>query len=270
MPPIQMIKSIESFIEAVRADSASWNPNEPKWFRGEPRTDTPLLPTLYREHLAEFENPLLQMFRSRASGYHDFVPDVERNDQWLFLARHAGLPTRLLDWTEGALIGLHFALQEKEPLVWMLNPLELNELAGVRQSADRMREFPLTWVDHAGANPAFENINGAWIQDKRGVQFPVAVYPHYIHARLRAQRSCFTVHGKRKQGLDTLVPDRILKSYAIDPDCRESMLNELRTLGVTDSVVFPDLDGLAKELKARFSTAPRLTAGPTQSSRNSG
>ena len=85
-----MITSIENFIEAaVRADSTSWNPKEPKWFRGEPRSLTPLLPTLYREGLAAFENPLLQMFRSRASGYHDVVPDVERTDQWLFLARHA-------------------------------------------------------------------------------------------------------------------------------------------------------------------------------------
>src|SRR5437667_5018924 len=201
----QMIKSIEKFIEVVRADSTSWNRREPTWFRGEPRSDTPLLPTLYREDLAEFENPLLQMFRSRASGYHDVVPDVERTDQWLFLARHAGLPTRLLDWTEGSLIGLHFALQEKEPVIWMLNPLELNERAGVPQSAGKMREFPLTWVDHAGKNPAFENIAGAWVLDKRGAQLPVAVYPTYIHARLRAQRSCFTVHGKLKQGLDTLV-----------------------------------------------------------------
>jgi len=250
----QMIKSIEKFIEVVRADSTSWNRREPTWFRGEPRSLTPLLPTLYREGLAAFENPLLQIFRSRASGYHDVVPDVERTDQWLFLARHAGLPTRLLDWTEGALIGLHFALQEqeKEPVVWMLNPLELNELAGVRQSANRMREFPVTWVEHGGKNPAFENIAGAWVLDQRGVELPVAVYPHYIHARLRAQRSCFTVHGKRKQGLDTLVPDKILKRYAVDPLCRESMLNELRTLGITDSVAFPDLDGLAKELKARF------------------
>src|SRR5215469_7494295 len=86
-----MIKTIENFIEAVRADSTSWNGKEPKWFRGEPRSLTPLLPTLYREGLADFENPLLQMFRSRASGYHDVVPDVERNDQWLFLARHAGV-----------------------------------------------------------------------------------------------------------------------------------------------------------------------------------
>jgi len=166
----QMIKSIENFVEAVRTDSTSWNPKEPKWFRGEPRSPTPLLPTLYRESLAAIENPLLQMFRSRAPGYHDAVPDRERTDQWLFLARHAGLPTRLLDWTEGALIGLHFALQETEPVVWMLNPLALNELAGiVHPNGCQMREFPLTWVEHGGKNPAFENIAGAWELDQRGV-----------------------------------------------------------------------------------------------------
>jgi hypothetical protein len=119
-----------------------------------------------------------------------------------------------------------------------------------------MREFPLTWFDPspgANKNPAFENIGGAWVQDRQGVQLPVAVYPTYVHARLRAQRSCFTVHGKQKHGLDKLVPDTILKRYEIDPASRESMISELRILGVTESVAFPDLDGLASELKAQFS-----------------
>ena len=122
------------------------------------------------------------------------MPDVERTDQWLFLARHAGVPTRLLDWTEGALIGLHFALQEneKEPVVWMLNPLEMNRLS--------------TPSDPANAS-------------------------------------------RPKQ---SLVPDTLLKRYDIDPACRKSILKDLSFLGVTDSVAFPDLDGLAKELKARF------------------
>jgi len=268
-----MITSIENFIEMVRADSTSWNPMEPKWFRGEPRSLTPLLPTLYREGLATFENPLLQMFRSRASGYHDVVPDVERTDQWLFLARHAGVPTRLLDWTEGALIGLHFALQEneKEPVVWMLNPLEMNRLSTPSDPAmlpdpNGIREFPLPWHDpdpdpppwfprvrpRAATNPAFENLRGAWEQDQHGGDLPVAIYPTYVHPRLRAQRACFTIHGKRKEGLNSLVPDTLLKRYDIDPARRKSILKDLSFLGVTDSVAFPDLDGLAKELKARF------------------
>ena len=256
--PNQMIKTIEDFIQAVRSDSKSWHPKEPKWFRGEPKSDTPLLPTLYRDGLGQYENPLLQMFRARASGYHDVVPDVERTDQWLFLAQHVGLPTRLLDWTEGALLGLHFALKYKEPAVCMLNPLDLNDIAAFDKVSPRghpMREFPLTWFNKPG-NIGFENIGAAWTEDQGGTELPVAVYPTYVHPRLRAQRSCFTVHGQRKEGLDALVPrgSGILKRYDVDPACRQSMVNELRSLGVTDSVAFPDLDGLAKELKAQFSS----------------
>jgi hypothetical protein len=46
----------------------------------------------------------------------------------------------------------------------------------------------------------------------------------------------------------------MLKRYMIDPNCKPSMRKELLTvLGITGSVVFPDLDGLADELKERFS-----------------
>src|SRR5215471_15434185 len=252
----QMIKSIENFIEAVRADSTSWNPEEPKWFRGEPRSPTPLLPTLYCEGLAAFENPLLQMFRSRASGYHDVVPDVDRTDQWLFLARHAGLPTRLLDWSEGALIALHFALKEPKPVVWMLNPLDLNDLSYSAPSQVRPRQFPLPWHNPGPGqiSPAFENLRGAWEQGTHGVPLPVAIYPTYVHARLRAQRSCFTIHGTDTRGLDSLLAGKgMLKRYELDPACCQDMRSELAvSFGITDSVVFPDIDGLANELKERY------------------
>jgi hypothetical protein len=105
------IQSIEDLISAFRDDSKSWHPQEPKWFRGEPNINTALMPTLYRDGFAPHENALLQMFRARASGFHDAVPMREHIDQWLFLARHAGLPTRLLDWSESALIALYFALK---------------------------------------------------------------------------------------------------------------------------------------------------------------
>jgi FRG domain len=264
-----MIQSIEDFIRAVRDDSSSWHPKEPKWFRGERQGLKPLLPSLYRKDLGAHENALLQMFRARASGYHDVVPDRERTDHWLFLARHVRLPTRLLDWTEGALIALHFALQEEDPVVWMLNPHELNRMSmpSLLPDPSRIREFPLIWHDpdpepppwfpkarsRIPLNPAFENLRGAWEQDRFGVELPVAVYPTYVHARLRAQRSCFTIHGKRKEGLNELVSGSILKRYLIDPTSRDAIRGDLRLLAVTDSVAFPDLDGLARELESQFS-----------------
>jgi FRG domain len=250
-----MIKSVEEYVKRVRDDASRWHPEEPKWFRGEPKSKTTaLLPTLYREGFAPRENALLQMFRARAPGFHNATPDRFNTDQWLFLARHVGLPTRLLDWTESALLGLHFAVKEKSPVVWMLNPLDLNDLSYTVKPSIENREFPLPWFEPKDGriNPAFENIGGAWGENKRGVRLPVAVYPTYVHARLRAQRSCFTVQGARKQGLNLLIPDTMLKRYEIDSSCRKSISKDLVLLGVTDSVAFPDLNGLAEELKNRF------------------
>jgi len=251
MNAIPIIKGIEEFFAAVRKDSSAWGSNQPKWFRGEPKRNTALVPTLYRGGLAPHENELLQMFRTRGPGYHDVVPSRDHTDQWLFLARHAGLPTRLLDWSEAALIGLYFALKEDSPVIWMLNPLELNALS----YGGPVREFPLVWHDpdpicHRVHNPAFENLRGAWENDGPGVPLPIAIYPTYVHPLLR--RSCFTIHGKNKSGLDTLVSPSILRRYVVDPASRQPMINELTLLGITHSVVSPNLDGLAAELKARF------------------
>jgi hypothetical protein len=252
---LRMVQSIDDLIGAIREDSSGWRVNEPKWFRGEPLSDKPLLPTLYRASLSAHENPLLQMFRARASGFHDPVPDRSHTDQWLFLARHAGLPTRLLDWTEGALVALHFALKEEKPVLWMLNPLDLNDLSyTVSHPKNAVREFPLHWVEAQPpqVNPAFENLAGAWELDRRGVDLPVAIYPTYVHPRLTGQRACFTIHGRKKDGLNSLVPDTILKQYIIEPARRHAMRRELQLLGITQSVLFPELDGLAAELTDRY------------------
>src|SRR5882672_2698179 len=124
-----MITSVEEFVTIVRTDSAAWPVEQPRWFRGEPAScPTPLLPGLYRSATGgPRENQLLQTFRARASAFSsEPLPDRKKTDQWLFLAQHVGLPTRLLDWSEGALIALYFALHASDPVVWMLNPLHLN------------------------------------------------------------------------------------------------------------------------------------------------
>jgi hypothetical protein len=251
------IKTVEQFIAQVRADSAGW---PYKWFRGEPAADTPLIPKLYRlrpDGRARDENTLLQLFRMRAPTFSTRpCPDRGATDQWLFLAQHFGLPTRLLDWTESALVGLYFAIQESKPpkpkphVVWMLNPTELNQLS---VSPGRVpigsNEFPLTWVDPRPKeiNIGFINICGAWENDAQGVSLPVAIRPTNIDPRMSAQRSCFTVQGKDKNSLAQLVPG-VLKRYEVEPNDRQKMRDDLLMLGVSHSTVFPDLTGLANEL----------------------
>jgi hypothetical protein len=310
-----MIDSVEMFIERTREDYSKWDIEFP-WFRGEPLlTDVEaLLPKLYRKGAGYGGNPLenrmLQYFRMKAPGlgYGD-MPHREHTDQWLFLAQHVGLPTRLLDWTEGSLIAFYFALKEKRPVVWMLNPFGLNQLSAsggtknptfniygltwydppVHSLPDKLaalfeqiarmfhnenahthdleaklnsifRNIEAIWCDRDregrpahSVNSAFENMAGAWGIDRRGVEFPVAVHPTNIHPRMTAQRSVFTVQGKKREGLCTLLAGKdILKKYVINGRKRKKMLSDLRILGVSHATLFPDPDGLAKDLTKLF------------------
>jgi len=251
------IKTVEQFIVQIRADSAEW-PH--KWFRGEPAGDTPLVPKLYRlppDGRTRNENTLLQLFRMRAPTFSTRpCPDRGAIDQWLFLAQHYGLPTRLLDWTESALVGLYFALESKPEnpkphVVWMLNPTALNQLSVSQGHVLTGAEgFPLTWVDPrpTATNIGFINICGAWENDTQGVSLPVAVQSTNIDPRMSAQRSCFTAQGRDKSSLAVRAP-QTLKRYEIEPNDRLQMQNDLRLLGVGHSTVYPDLTGLAKELE---------------------
>src|SRR6266704_7227719 len=110
MPPIT---AIPQFVQTVSEATFAWKPVFP-WFRGEPvNAPTPLLPRVFRQKYDE--NNLLQTFRRRAHLLGlPVIPPLEATDQWLFLARHVGVPTRLLDWSEGALISLYFALDHAQ------------------------------------------------------------------------------------------------------------------------------------------------------------
>jgi hypothetical protein len=225
------------------------------WFRGEPGPAAPscrpLLPKVWRK--THNENSLNQLFRLRAPSLSPTpCPDREAIDEWLFLAQHVGLPTRLLDWSEGALAGLYFALLADDPVVWVLDPRALNRL-----SPPYKDDFPLTWVDPQDPK-AIGNIRLAWgdtdpTANSDAVERPVAVLPPYIHPRMSVQRSCFTIHGRNDaslvEQLGTTESPLVARVHVdATPQRRRTMLEELHYLGVSGTTMFPDLQGLAQEI----------------------
>ncbi len=281
------VQSIQDLITSVKEDYQKWNTTKFPWFRGEKAdTDHPLLPKLYRienNQKPHDENLLLQNFRKKAPSLGLMnTPPRGHTDEWLFLAQHVGLPTRLLDWTESLFVALFFALKEAQPVIWMLDPVELNNKSVENPITNN--EFGLTWFNplniplskiefirtisylyntsipeeekrkileqssvlHQGISNA--NIRGAWENDGPSTELPVAIHPTYIHEMMHTQKSRFTIHGKKKQSISELVDSRVLRKYIIPANYRESINADLRMIGFTNTSVYPDLDNLAKEL----------------------
>ena len=259
----EQIDSVQSFLNAVDQIRTSWSTETFPWFRGEPaNVKTPLIPKLYREKedgSLHQENKLLQYFRMRAPVLGgESIPERGETDKWLFLAQHVGLPTRLLDWSENALCALHFAIEPSgytgegsgSPTVWMLDYVELNNLTLFELGEDMVPNAPtITWIK----NLYNKNIRGAWELNRIGTELPIAIHATYIHPRMHSQRSCFTINGIDDEGFNKVLPnENVIRGILIDEGEIPIIRKQLREMGITHGALFPELDGLAKELTTVF------------------
>jgi len=258
-----MIKTVTGLIQAFKADLADWDSHIKPWFRGESgNSERPLCPKISGYNPSE-ETFLMQSFRRQAGAFGNVPPRTGHTDLWLFLAQHHAVPTRLLDWTEGALHALYFALNRRRsnPRLYMLNPHKLNDLAGSQTDAIN---YPLSWFRVGGIYVALawqgrtlDPIQQAQI-DQIGIDFtiPFAFPGTYQNQRMIAQRSCFTVHGTSLDPLEDILNSKedlkmseVLIEYQIDFEKTNNLLKELSMLGVSAATIFPDLDHLTFDLK---------------------
>jgi hypothetical protein len=223
------------------------------WFRGQPNARWKLVPSLYRMKQSN-ENELRTEFKLRA---FQLMPEghVPKNDkEWYFLMQHFGTPTRLLDWTDGALIALYFAVKAqqkfKNAAVWMLDPEWLNDEVLKQIDPDNYISGVLL--------PDWREISD-WFpepfEQPLHVVLPVAVDPPHIARRVSVQRSRFTIHGRSKRGLDVLaqgLPNTRLVKLVVPNNVGQNILKDLSTCGIVETSVFPDLEGLSRELETKW------------------
>lgn len=254
------------------------------WFRGESRDykETILRPELYRpaagrnpddpakplkptSSLLRIENDLYDEFQRTAIIRTDAKTSEEEWD-WdsYFLMQHHNCPTRLLDWSDGALMALHFAVRnkaddDKNACVYVLESYRLAEK--LKQLPD-IKNHKEAWKQYIATPPVSDLKEDQWEyaylpdDEEELVKMPipnvplVLISPH-ITPRIAAQRSQFIVFGTEPNWLadEFKKTDSTIKLITIAADARPRIRQELRDCGVTESVIYPDLDGLGRELR---------------------
>lgn len=211
-------------------------------FRGQTKsTDWPLVPLVgrnpRRSQCLHREVETLEEFKRESVPYLDFVPTTDW--QWLALAQHNGLPTRLLDWSTNPLAGLWFAVKDcaidSQPgIVWAFS---YQESQAIFSTIHQPSPFSVT---------------------ESKVYFPEHLYP-----LIGAQAGAFTVHHKAcdPPGFPPLEEsienaDLFLRKIEIPADCFPTMRHHLFRLNVSPASMWPGLRGLAE----RFATTTSYVA----------
>jgi len=235
------INSIGDFFAVI---DGLLRPGQLYWYRGHGNPAWTLTPSALRPRMASVRKHALAL-------HHDFrrlsvlrlrvPPPADDELQWIGLAQHYGLPTRLLDWTENPAIALYFATLEPtvDGRVYILNPLDLNRRVDRRDP----RVFD-AGRDRALIRRYFEL--GA-TTNKRG-RPTIAINPVYNSERILLQRGAFTLHGDRSFSLNASQAPSLV-AIAIPQNVKAKLAAELARIGIYEMSMFPEPEHICTHLR---------------------
>lgn len=196
-------------------------------FRGVPDATHPLVPGVGRPDVSkdlstgvslgyspEIEKRSVQRFKREARPQLAIEPSSELD--WLSVAQHHGLPTRLLDWTESPLIAAYFALRSggfvgKEPKDAAIYGMECPPIVEADEDLDAAPDV-------------------------------TAYYPRHLTPRITAQRGLFTYHKAPNASYEPLS----LVRWVLPSSICFTLKVILSKAGFNEASMFPDLDGIAR------------------------
>lgn len=189
-------------------------------FRGVASVRHTLVPSVGRHrdgygYTPKLEKDLFEQFKREALPFLNARPQSDW--EWLALAQHHGVPTRLLDWSESPSVSLFFS-------VWG-NDDEDAGLYIIRRPS------------------AVEELKDA---DPFKVKSVMFFYPGYVTARLVSQRGLFTVHPNPQVPYTT----GDMQQIVIGSGCKADFRRKLDSSGTHHAAIFADLDGLSRRLVA--------------------
>lgn len=203
-------------------------------YRGQ-ALDKPLLPKIARYDRSDMKNvekEMLEDFKRRSLHLIEYHPG--NSWDWLALAQHHGMATRLLDWSENPLNALWFSMS-----------------SAAEQAAP---EYSVVWgfnVPHKDIVNSTEDVDPFRGRDTKVFR------PNHITKRISAQFGWFTIHRCDKD--EKFIPFEKNPEYSnrlfkikVERSCFPECKQRLHIYGINSATMYPDIDGLAKHVEWLF------------------
>ena len=238
----------------------SYNPDidrirSPYIYRGLSDIDYELKTSLMRMG-GPFERLEFHLFRNFKK--YAFNPEIASNTdwEWLALAQHHGLPTRLLDWTYSPYAALHFATANIEKfdldgVIWALKyeglPKHLPQRLRHKLETVGSNSFTAEML-----NDVYDNIQQIDSDDE---DFVVAFEPPSLDSRIVNQYAVFTFMSRPVALLDKWLYEKpeLYFRIRIPAAMKWEVRDKLDQLNINERVLFPGYEGLSKWLKRHYS-----------------
>ena len=248
---------VNSWIELQEAVFASsWQPAISRFrsnyvFRGVPRVSHALETSLQTGGFVAQEHHLLSSFRkyaARNAVQGDFVWN------WMSLAKHHGLPTRLLDWTYSPYVAMHFATYdpkhaEEDGAIWCVDYRKMNELL-----PDALKDMDVNIFTTEMINSVARSLED--FDALSNDDFVLFFEPPSLDERIVNQFALFSLPSSAGMALEALLKRRqdTYQRLIIPASLKWEIRDKLDQANITERVLFPGLDGLSLWLKRYFTT----------------
>lgn len=202
----------------------------------------------------KLEKHLLRNFKKYA---HRSVVEKDSIWNWLSVAQHYGLPTRLLDWTYSPFVAMHFATADIDAfnvdgVIWAVNYVKTHNILPEKLSRK---------LEEEGANVftvemLFESIKSLTeLENLSSDPFILFFEPPSIDDRIVNQFAFFSMSSDSKVVLNSWLEDKMdfWRKIVIPAKLKWEIRDKLDQANITERVLFPGLDGLTKWLTRHYS-----------------
>ena len=240
------VDSWESSIERFRSNYA---------FRGVPNKHYTMETSLKRlvKPKWELEYHLMRNFRKYAR-----IEECQNYSvwNWLVIAQHHGLPTRLLDWTFSPFVAMHFATSnlnqfDSDGAIWMVDFVKLHEKVPELLKDELEREgangFTLEMLSSVSSSlKEFDNLSNE--------EFALFFDPPSMNDRIVNQYAMHSVISNPSSDMEEILErDRSLwRKIIVNKEVKWEVRDKLDQANINERVLFPGLDGLSKWLARHY------------------